>query len=50
MQRGRHTSRQQVQLNIDNRWAATLAGDLAEVALLQGPGAREVRVGAAGAW
>lgn len=43
-------NRQQVQLNIDNRWAATLAGDLAEVTLLQGPLNREVSVGAAGAW
>lgn len=43
-------NRQQVQLNIDNRWAATLAGDLAEVTLLQGPLNREVSTGAAGAW
>lgn len=38
------------QLSVDNRWAATLAGDLAEVTLLQGPMGREISVGAAGAW
>lgn len=48
--RGRHYGRQQVQLSIDNRWAATLAGDLAEVALLQGPISSEIKVGASGAW
>lgn len=47
---GRHGGRQQTMLSIDNRWAATLAGDLAEVALLQGPMTRDVRVGASGAW
>lgn len=47
---GRHSGRQQTQLSIDNRWAATLAGDLAEVALLQGPMTRDVNVGASGAW
>lgn len=47
---GRHSGRQQTQLSIDNRWAATLSGDLAEVALLQGPMTRDVNVGASGAW
>lgn len=46
----RHHNRQQIQLNIDNRWAATLSGDLAEVTLLQGPLTREISVGASGAW
>lgn len=47
----RWTNRQPIQLNVDNRWAATLAGDLAEVTLLQAPiAAREISVGAAGAW
>lgn len=33
----RHNHHQhQVQLNVDNRWAATLSGDLSEVSLLQG--------------
>lgn len=50
MQNPRPNNRQQVVLNIDNRWAATLAGDLAEVALLQGPIAKENSVGASGAW
>lgn len=48
--------RQQAQPNgnnrwkVDNRWAATLGGDLSEVTLLQGPLSREISVGAAGAW
>lgn len=47
----RHNHHQhQVQLNIDNRWAATLSGDLSEVTLLQGPMRRDIRVGASGAW
>lgn len=46
----RHNVRQQVQLNVDNRFAATLAGDLAEITLLQGPMSREISVGAPGAW
>lgn len=46
----RHSNRQQVQFNIDNRWAATLSGDLAEVTLLQGPMTSQIRVGASGAW
>lgn len=47
---GRHGGRQQTTLSVDNRWAATLAGDLAEVALLQGPMTRDVYVGGSGAW
>lgn len=47
---GRRGGRQQTLLSVDNRWAATLAGDLAEVALLQGPMTRDVNVGASGAW
>lgn len=31
------SSRQQQVATVDNRWAATIAGDLAEMALLQGP-------------
>lgn len=46
---GLHQSRQQT-LSVDNRWASTLSGDLAEVALLQGPLTNDIRVGAAGAW
>lgn len=38
------------QLSIDNRWAATLAGNLAEVALLQGPLNRDMSVGSVGGW
>lgn len=33
----RVSARQQQGFMVDNRWAATIAGDLAEVALLQGP-------------
>lgn len=43
-------NRPPVQLTVDNRWAATLSGDLAEVTLLQGQWDREISVGAAGAW
>lgn len=46
----RHSARQTQALNVDNRWAATLAGDLAEVALLQGPVTAQVQVGAIGGW
>ncbi len=35
---------------VDNRWATTLSGDLAEVALLQGPMLPQVAVGAIGGW
>lgn len=37
-------------LSVDNRWAATLSGDLAEVALLQSQFNSDISVGAAGAW
>ncbi|GBP98208.1 hypothetical protein EVAR_71376_1 [Eumeta japonica] len=39
-------------VNVDNRWAATLAGDLAEVALVQVPVSNneQATVGASGAW
>ncbi|XP_058124178.1 uncharacterized protein LOC131285341 [Anopheles ziemanni] len=49
---GEYRSRQQAQpMRVDNRWAATLAGDLAEVSLLHVPSqANNVQVGAAGAW
>lgn len=47
---GGNGNRPPIQLSVDNRWAATLAGDLAEVTLLQGPMGREMSVGAAGAW
>lgn len=43
-------NRQQVQMNVDNRWAATLAGDLAEVALLQLPMGKQISIGSSGAW
>lgn len=46
----RQNGRQQIQLNVDNRFAATLTGDLSEVALLQGPLTRQISVGASGAW
>lgn len=39
----------QAALAVDNRWAATLAGDAAEVALHQGP-VGDIQVGASGAW
>lgn len=45
-----HPRQQQTPLNVDNRWASTLSGDLAEVALLQGPLTNDIRVGASGAW
>lgn len=37
-------------VSIDNKWFATLAGDLAEVALLQGPTRLKVSVGTTGHW
>lgn len=44
-------ARQQVQPGfVDNRWAATLSGDLAEVALLQGPVSQQIQVGGPGGW
>uniref|UniRef100_A0A8D8RA19 N-acetylmuramoyl-L-alanine amidase n=1 Tax=Cacopsylla melanoneura TaxID=428564 RepID=A0A8D8RA19_9HEMI len=36
--------------SIDNKWAATLAGDLAQLALLQGPSQYGVRLGIQGGW
>ncbi|XP_052902049.1 uncharacterized protein LOC128309652 [Anopheles moucheti] len=46
-----YRSRQVQSLRVDNRWAATLSGDLAEVSLLHAPSAENnVQVGAAGAW
>lgn len=47
---GRRTRRQnQPQKIVDNRWAATLAGDVSEVALLQGPDkSKSIQVGAKG--
>ncbi|XP_047106906.1 uncharacterized protein LOC124776109 [Schistocerca piceifrons] len=35
---------------VDSLWASTLAGDLSEVAIYQGPRVAAVRVGAAGFW
>ncbi|XP_076648480.1 uncharacterized protein LOC143356563 [Halictus rubicundus] len=37
-------------MTIDNKWFATLAGDLAEVALIQGPTKSKVSVGTTGHW
>lgn len=48
--RNNNNNHQVVQLSIDNRYAATLTGDLSEVTLLQGPVTHEIKVGAAGAW
>ncbi|XP_053657783.1 uncharacterized protein LOC128706865 [Anopheles marshallii] len=46
-----YRSRQVQSIRVDNRWAATLSGDLAEVSLLHVPSAgNNVQVGAAGAW
>uniref|UniRef100_A0A1B0EZM6 Uncharacterized protein n=1 Tax=Phlebotomus papatasi TaxID=29031 RepID=A0A1B0EZM6_PHLPP len=43
------SQRQQQSFQVDNRWAATLAGDLSEVALRQGSAAnRNIAVGASG--
>lgn len=42
---GLHQARQQTTpLNVDNRWASTLSGDLAEVALIQGPLTNDISV------
>lgn len=44
-------ARQSIPDVVDNRWAATLSGDLAEAALLQGPKENSrIQVGAKGAW
>uniref|UniRef100_A0A182MR66 Uncharacterized protein n=1 Tax=Anopheles culicifacies TaxID=139723 RepID=A0A182MR66_9DIPT len=44
-------SRQLQPMVVDNRWAATLSGDLAEVSLLHVPAVENnVQLGAAGAW
>ncbi|KAH8252005.1 hypothetical protein KR038_004664 [Drosophila bunnanda] len=50
--RGRGRSQSQTSNSIDNRWAATLAGDLAEVALVQVPvsSGNAASVGATGGW
>ncbi|XP_049298889.1 uncharacterized protein LOC125771851 isoform X2 [Anopheles funestus] len=46
-----YRSRQVQTMVVDNRWAATLSGDLAEVSLLHAPSVtNNVQVGAAGAW
>ncbi|KAI4497475.1 hypothetical protein M0802_007486 [Mischocyttarus mexicanus] len=37
-------------ITLDNKWIATLAGDLAEVALMQGPRGNKLQVGANGDW
>jgi hypothetical protein len=47
----RKSGRQQGPMTVDNRFASTLAGDLGEVALLQGPiSVGSPQVGAPGAW
>ncbi|XP_034651489.1 uncharacterized protein LOC117890645 isoform X2 [Drosophila subobscura] len=50
--RGRGRSQSQTSNSIDNRWAATLAGDLAEVTLVQVPVSTNnaASVGATGGW
>lgn len=48
--RNRQSARQSQSPTVDNRWATTLSGDLAEVALLQGPVLPQVAVGAIGGW
>lgn len=48
--RSQQMSRQSQLPMVDNRWATTLAGDLAETALLQGPILSQVAVGAVGGW
>lgn len=46
--KGAIRARQSVVQVVDNRWAATLSGDLAEAALLQGPKTSQIQVGAKG--
>lgn len=48
--RSQQIARQTQSPTVDNRYAATLSGDLAEVALLQGPTLPTVAVGAIGGW
>lgn len=40
----------QVNVQVDNRYAATLSGDLAELSLLQGPVTTNLNIGATGGW
>lgn len=49
---GQIRARQQVQpMRVDNRWAATISGDLSEVSLLHVPSSpNNIQLGAAGAW
>lgn len=49
---GQIRARQQVQpMRVDNLWAATISGDLAEVSLLHVPSSpNNIQVGASGAW
>lgn len=44
----RKNARQSATMTVDNRWAATLSGDLGEIALLQGPRPGDMQVGAKG--
>ncbi|EFN82874.1 hypothetical protein EAI_07318 [Harpegnathos saltator] len=37
-------------LSVDNKWIATISGDLAEVTLIQGPTGRKLKVGVSGNW
>ncbi|KAK2580343.1 hypothetical protein KPH14_001240 [Odynerus spinipes] len=37
-------------ITVDNKWIATLAGDLAEVALIQGPRGEKLQIGVSGDW
>lgn len=46
---GQMRASQVAAMSVDNRWATTLAGDAAEVALHQGP-VGDIQVGASGAW
>ncbi|XP_076670473.1 uncharacterized protein LOC143369896 isoform X2 [Andrena cerasifolii] len=38
------------QMTLDNKWIATLAGDLAEAALIQGPAGDKLSIGVTGNW